>query len=82
MSDETTADAARTEMARQAVILVFSVVGVVVYVWAQRHASDPDATRTIRMRASKGGERFYARLAGWAWRQAERARQAYEQDSA
>jgi len=79
---ETPAEAARTEMARQIVILVFSVAGVVAYVWAQRQATDPDLSRTTRMRASKGLERGWARLAGWAWRQAERARLAYERDSA
>jgi heme A synthase len=73
---------ARDEAARQAIILAFSVVGVIVMIWAQRHASDPDAARTVRMRTAKGAERAYAHAAAWAWRQAERARLAYERDRA
>jgi hypothetical protein len=81
MADDT-ADVLREEAARQAVILAFGVAGMVLVIWAQRRAADPDAARTLRMRAAKGGERFLARLAAWSWGQAERARRAYEQDAA
>ena len=72
----------RDEAMRQAVALAFGVLAIVVYAIVQRKASQPDSLRTERMRAFKGAERAAARLAGWAWRQAERARQAYEQESA
>lgn len=78
----TTADTARDEAARQAVILAFSIIGVLLMVAAQRAAGDPDFYRTIRMRATKGAERLLAMAAARAWRAAERARQLYERDSA
>jgi hypothetical protein len=78
----TTSGTVQAETARQAVILAFSVVGVLVMVWAQRAASDPDFGRTQRMAAAKGSERLLARLAARAWKLAERARVAYESDSA
>jgi hypothetical protein len=78
--DEATAEIAKDEAARQAIILAFSIVGVVVMVWAQRHAADPDAARTIRMRGAKSSERWFARLAAWSWHQAEAARLRYEGD--
>lgn len=73
---------ARDEAARQAVMLAFSVVSVLLAVAAQRAAHDPDFYRTIRMRLTKGAERFLAMTAARAWRAAERARQAYERESA
>jgi hypothetical protein len=78
--DDDTSSVVRDETARQAVILAFGVVSVLVYVWAQRWAADPDLSRTGRMRAAKHAERAWARLAGWAWRRAEQARVAYERD--
>jgi hypothetical protein len=80
--DEPQPSVVRDETARQAVILLFGVASVLVYVWAQRWATDPDMSRTTRMRAVKHAERGWARLAGWAWRRAEHARLAYERDSA
>jgi hypothetical protein len=82
MPEQTTSDTVQAETARQAVILAFSIVGVLVMVWAQRAASDPDFGRTQRMAAAKGSERIFARLAARAWKLAERARVAYESDSA
>ena len=82
MEETTAGEAAKTEVARQVVILLFSAAGLVVYVWAQRRAADPDLERTARMRVSKSAERGWARLAGWAWRNAERARLQYERESA
>jgi hypothetical protein len=70
----------KDETARQAVILAFGVVSVLVYVWAQRWAADPDLARSGRMRAARHAERGWARLAGWAWRRAEQARLAYERE--
>jgi hypothetical protein len=72
----------KDETARQAVILAFGVASVLVYVWAQRWAADPDLARSGRMRATKQAERAWARLAAWAWHRAEQARRAYEKDSA
>jgi hypothetical protein len=77
-----TADTVQTEAARQAVILAFSIVGLLVMVWAQRAASDPDFGRTQKMAAAKTSERFLARLAARAWKLAERARLAYEDGTA
>jgi hypothetical protein len=82
MSPENPADIAANEAARQAVILVFSIAGILVMVAAQRAAADPDFYRGLRMRAAKTAERVSARLAAWAWRRAERARRAYEGDAA
>lgn len=79
---QTPGDAARTEAARQAVILVMGALGLVVYVWVERHGSDPDFFRGHRMRAAKISERFWAKTAAACWRLAERARVEYERDSA
>lgn len=80
--DAVPADGAREEAARQAVMLAFSVVSVLLAVAAQRAAGDPDFYRTIRMRVTKGAERFLAMTAARAWRAAEAARLAYERESA
>lgn len=77
-----TAATVKGEAARQAVMLAFGIVSVLVMVWAQRAASDPDFGREQRMRAAKTSERMLARLAARAWRLAERARREYEQESA
>ena len=82
MPDEGEGRPVRDEAARQAVALAFGVLAIVVYAIVQRKASQPDSLRTERMRALRGAERAAARLAGWAWRQAEKARQAYERESA
>lgn len=76
------AEAAQSEAARQLVVLAFSVISVLLAVAAQRAAADPDFYRTIRMRVSKGAERFLAMTAARAWRAAERARRVYERESA
>ena len=78
----TPGETAQNEAARQAVILVFGCVSVLLMVAVQRAAGDPDFCRTARMRVSKAAERALAMLAGRAWRAAERARAAYERDSA
>ena len=78
---EQPADVAQREAARQAVILVFSVIGVLVAIAAQRAAGDPDFYRGLRMRAAKAAERGHARLAAWSWRRAEQARVRYEDDA-
>jgi hypothetical protein len=78
----TTSETVQTEAARQAIILAFSIVGVLVMVWAQRAASDPDFGRTQLMAAAKGSERLMARVAARAWKLAERARLAYEDGAA
>lgn len=83
MADETASpvEAAQSEAARQAVILAFSVAGVLLAVAAQRAAGDPDFYRTMRMRISKKLERSMALLARWAWHEAEQARLSYEEDA-
>jgi hypothetical protein len=78
----TPGDAASTEAARQAVVLAFGVVSVLIMVWAQRAAADPDFYRGQRMRAAKAAERALARLAAWSWSRAERARRAYDREAA
>jgi hypothetical protein len=85
MPDDTTptpGDAARAETARQVVVLLFGAASLVMYVWVQRWAADPDQARTWRMRAAKTSERGWARVAGWSWRRAEQARLTYERESA
>ena len=84
MTEPTPAPAAevRAEASRQAVILAFSIAGVLLMVAAERAATDPDFGRTLRMRLSKGAERLLAMTAARAWRAAERARLAYERDTA
>ena len=80
MPDETAADVARTEAARQLIILVFGIAGALAFVWVQRSAANPDAARSGRMRLAKSAERGWARLAAWSWEKAEAARVAYEKD--
>jgi hypothetical protein len=79
---QTPVETAQNEAARQAVILFFGIVSVLLMVAAQRAAGDPDFYRSARMRTAKAAERVLARLAGVSWRAAERARVAYEQESA
>jgi len=81
-AEQTPADLAQAEAARQAVILAFGVVSVMIMVWAQRASSDPDFARRARMRAARQGERLAGRVAARAWQLAERARLAYERDQA
>jgi hypothetical protein len=81
MPDETSS-VVKDETARQAVILIFGVVSVLVYVWANRVAAAPDFARSQRMQATKQAEKAWARLAAWAWARAEQARVAYEKDRA
>ena len=76
------AETAKAELARQAVILVMGAAGLLIYVWVERHGSDPDFFRAHRMRAAKVSERFWAKSAAACWRLAERARVEYERDSA
>jgi hypothetical protein len=78
----TPAETAQNEAARQAVILLFGCVSVLLMVAAQRAAGNPDFYAGLRMRTSKAAERMLARLAGVSWRAAERARVAYERESA
>lgn len=72
------AGAAAEEAARQGVWLAAMVIALPVLAWAERKASDPDALRSLKMRAAKGAERFCARSAAGWWALAERARRAYE----
>jgi hypothetical protein len=80
--DEQPGTPVRDEAARQAVALLFGLAAVVIYAVAQRKATQPDSMRTERMRLLKHAERVAARSAGWLWGQAERARRAYERESA
>jgi hypothetical protein len=73
---------AREETTRQAIILVFSIAGVLLMIAAQRAAADPDFYRSLRMRTAKQVERAAARMAAWSWGRAEAARMAYERESA
>jgi hypothetical protein len=82
ITEQSTADTVQSEAARQAVILLFGVVSVLIMIGAQRAASDPDFYRTARMRAAKASERILARLAARAWKLAESARRDYESESA
>jgi hypothetical protein len=74
----TPAETARREAARQAVILAFGIVTIVIYTWGQRHLAKPDSARSVKMSVARNGERAYARLAAWSWKRAEAFRQAYE----
>lgn len=75
-------ESAQAEAARQAVVLVFSVAGVLLAVAAQRASSDPDFYRSQRMAFAKRAERALATLAARSWRAAEKARLAYEEETA
>jgi hypothetical protein len=72
--------AAREEAARQGAWLAVMLVAVPLLIWVERKASDPDAWRTVKMRAAKTAERFCAQTAGEWWALAERARLAYERE--
>lgn len=73
-------EAMRAEAARQVIALIGGVVLVLAAAWAERKAREPDAWRTWRMRLAKAGERAAATAAARLWRQAERARRAYESE--
>ena len=79
---QTPGETARNEAARQAVILAFGIASVLLMVAGQKAAASPDFYRSARMGAAKAAERQLAWLAGLAWRAAERARVAYERESA
>jgi hypothetical protein len=70
-------EAAAVKVVELAAACAMVIVAVVMQV-AQRRASDPDFTRTWRMRAAKQAERGWACAAGWAWRRAEQFRVEYE----
>lgn len=75
-------EAAKEAAAVHAVELAAAVVMVglaVLMQVAQRHASEPDFTRSWRMRWAKKCERGWANVAGWSWRRAERFRVEYEE---
>lgn len=74
--ERTTVDEAK----RQALILVFGVAAVVACAWVERAATSPDGLRSIRMRAAKLRERWFATSAGYLWKAAEKARLDYESD--
>lgn len=96
----TPAATAQNEVAKQAVALIFGLIGVAVVIRmqkkgaedigeAQRRGFGPDHVREGRMSAAQRREHLWAeagrhaaRLAGFAWEQAERARKAYESDTA
>lgn len=82
MPADETSSVVKDETARQVVVLLFGVASVLLYVWAQRWAADPDVVKTSRMQAMKKTERAYARAAAWCWRRAEQSRLAYERDRA
>ena len=79
---DTTAATVKGEAARQAVILAFGIVSVLVMVAAPRAAGDPDFYRSQRMKAAKASDWLLARLAARAWKLAEAARREYESESA
>jgi hypothetical protein len=70
------------EAGRQILVLAFTVAGILAAAWAERRASQADGFRSERMRAYRAAERASARAAGMLWRAAERARRAYERESA
>ena len=76
------AEAAKVEAASQAVKLAFGVAGVLLMIAAQRAAGDPDFYRSLRMRAARRAERLLSQVAARCWQGAERARLAYDKESA
>lgn len=77
---ETPGSAAKSEAARQAVYLAAMVIAIPVAAWLQRATSDPDAAKSLRMRAAKAAERVTAGAAARCWKLAERARLAYDRE--
>jgi len=69
---------AREEAAGQAVWLAAMAIAIPLLAWIERKAHEPDAFRSVKMRAAKGVERFAATSAAAWWKVAERARLAYE----
>jgi hypothetical protein len=76
------AHAASKEAAKQAVILVFSVVGVVVTMAIAQTASDPDSMRTLRMASALEVKRFCQRQADRFQDWADKAATVYNQEKA
>jgi len=69
---------AREEAAGQAVWLAAMLIAIPVLAWVERKSREPDAFRSVKMRAAKQAERFCAMSAANWWALAERARLAYE----
>lgn len=80
--DEIEQHPARDEAVRQAVWLAAMMVAIPVLAWLERKSTDPDAMRLLRMRAAKAAERFCAQSAAGWWQLAERARLAYDHETA
>ena len=78
--EEGAAGAARSEAARQVVGLIGMALTVLAAAWIERRSADPDAWRTMRMRAALAGERAAMRAAMKCARLADAARAAYERD--
>ena len=68
----------RDALAEQGAWLAVMLVAVPLLVWVERWAADPDALRTLKMRAALEAERFcMASARNWAgW--ADKARAVYE----
>ena len=81
MSEEREREPAREAAEREAAIQAIRIAALVISVLivaSQRHLTEPDFWRGLRMSAAKRAERFWATLAAGAWRRAERHRLAYE----
>lgn len=68
----------RDALAEQGAWLAVMLIAVPLLVWVERWAADPDALRTLKMRAALAAEKFCMDSArGWAgW--ADKARGVYE----
>lgn len=80
MSDETLADVAKKETARQTVILAFSVVGALAMMYVMRKANEPDAFRTFKMGSALKVKRFAQKRADWWQDVADKAATAYQRE--
>ena len=78
--DEEVKETAKRETARQAVILIFSVVGSVAMVYLARKTSDPDLFRTVKMAGALKVKRVAQRQVDWWQDVADRAATVYQRE--
>lgn len=80
MNDESALDVAKRETARQAVILVFSIMGTIFIILVSKHLRDPDSVRIIKMRSALTLKRVAQRQAEWWENLAEQAATIYNSE--
>jgi hypothetical protein len=77
MSDETIGEVVVLETTRQTVILVFSLVGTVLMLYAYAKFAEPDAFRRVKTATALWAKRYAQKRVDWWQRIADKAATIY-----